>query len=1069
MRIQSNRYVTCTMAIAFAVSLFGTSLVADDKLVDFNRDIRPILSDRCFSCHGPDSVANKSGLRLDIGTEALDWGAFVPGEPASSAAIDRICSDNKSTIMPPPESKLSLSPDEIALLTRWVEQGAKYDKHWAFKELPEVIPVPEIGDSTWSRNDIDRFVLDRLRQEKLQPTAEADRWRWMRRVTFDLTGLPPTAEEISAFENDTGENAFERVVDRLLASPHYGERMAVPWLDAARYADSFGYQSDLLSPTWPWRDWVVRALNDNLPHDQFLAWQLAGDLLQDATSDQILATGFNRLHRMTNEGGSVHEEWKLEYVADRVNTFGTSMLGLTIECAHCHDHKFDPVSQRDYYNLSAFFNSIDEAGTYLDSVRVPTPSLLLPTVEQQAQQNALRTELAKIRFQIQDLKAQLSGQPFAEWKAANAKFLLTLPATARWSIDSKADDSSLPADWTPDTKLAADGKNELRATTSTANQIVDGKFGKALQMTGDAGVNFPNVAGKLDPWEPYSVSLWLKMPAELKDVVILHRQSGTDVGMYGTELVIKNGRLQFSAIRFWPGNALSIESIDPVPSDEWLHIAICNNGSATAGGMKLYVNGKSSSHVLHDSLNKSPGVGGSGFVLGERFRAPGLKHALVDELTVFNRDLSSIEMATLFASGDHVEDLFGAGRTIPLENFGDDELLEQFILQNTAMVSFHEQERKLVQQQLEQAQPINETMVMRELPVPQPAWVLHRGEYDAPRTDKNRAERLPPGEVMPFPDNLPRDRLGLAQWLTSPHHPLGSRVAVNRYWQMFFGTGLVKTSNNFGLQGEMPSHPELLDWLARDFVEHNWDLKRLCRKIVLSATYRQDSAAKPSLRERDPENTLLARGPAKRLSAEMIRDLALAASGLLDEKMGGPPVSPYQPADLWTENNSMTPGYQQSTGRDLYRRSLYTVWKRTTPMPNLTMFDATSREVCTIRRSDTSTPLQAMVLLNDVQFVEAARVLAEKSIQDNPDDSAERLNWIFVRLTGRSCSDGELETLQAMLEKQVAAFVANKDQATQLLQIGDSEPVADLDPVTVAATTVVVQAVLNADVSIWKR
>jgi len=1044
-------------------------LFGQESSPDFNRDIRPILSDRCFPCHGPDSAANHSGLRLDIGTEAIDWGAFVPHDPDSSAAMERIRSKDDTQVMPPPASKLSLTADEISLLEKWVGEGAKYDRHWAFKELPDSVAVPDTGDSTWPRDEIDRFVLQRLQQESLDPSGEAERWRWLRRVTFDLTGLPPTAEEIGAFENDQSENAHEKVVDRLLDSPRYGERMAVPWLDAARYADSFGYQSDLLSPTWPWRDWVVRALNDNLPYDKFLAWQLAGDLLPNATNDQILATGFNRLHRMTNEGGSVHEEWRLEYVADRVNTFGTSILGLTIECARCHDHKFDPVSQRDYYNLSAFFNSIDEAGTYLDSVRVPTPSLLLPTEEQQTRMNSLAAELADVREAARSLVTQLSGQPFAEWRSTAAEIRMQLPAVARWSMDALAEDNSIPADWTPDAKLAADGKSELRATTSTANRMVEGRFGKALQLTGDDGVNFPQVAGKLDPWEPYSISLWMRIPNGLNDAVILHRQSGTDVGMYGTELVIRDNRLQFASIRFWPGNALAIASTEPLPVDEWVHVAICNDGSGTAAGMKLFTNGVSSSHVLQDSLTKSPGVGDSGFVVGERFRAPGLKDSQIDELNVFGRALTAMEVRTLFESGDQVADLFVEGRLVPAGRFEVKDLLEQFLQQDESLKSLRDRERQLVQQELEQAAPVNETMVMREQPSPRPAWVLHRGEYDAPRTDANLAERLPPAEIMAFTDELSRDRLGLAQWLTAANHPLGSRVAVNRIWQMFFGTGLVGTSNNFGLQGEMPSHPELLDWLSRDFVDHQWDLKRLCKKIVLSATYRQDSATNGQLISLDPENRLLARGPAKRLSAEMIRDLALAASGLLDEKRGGPPVSPYQPADLWTENNSMTPGYQQSTGSDLYRRSLYTVWKRTTPMPNLTLFDATSREVCTIKRSDTSTPLQSLVLLNDIQFVEAARVMAEKAVQTHPDQADGRLSWIFVRLTGRNCTEQEMNTLRAILDGQAEYFGKEPEQATKLLSIGDQKPVTALDPIQVAATTIVVQAVLNADVSIWRR
>jgi len=1049
--------------------------------IEFNRDIRRLLADRCFVCHGPDEAANDSGVRLDNEADALDAEVWVPGDPEQSTLVERIESDDEDEMMPPADSGLKLTPDEIKLLREWIKQGAKYEKHWAFQPLPKAIEIPKIAnakpETDWCRNPIDHFIFARLEQEKLAPSEEAERWRWLRRVTFDLTGLPPSIKSIRAFENDASPNACETVVDRLLDSPEFGRHFATSWLDMARYADSFGYQSDQLSPTWPYRDWVVRALNSNLPYDQFLSWQIAGDLLPDATSDQKTATAFNRLHRQTNEGGSVVLEWQTEYVADRVNTFGTAMLGMTIECARCHDHKFDPVSHQDYYNLAAFFNSIDEWGMYHDSSRVPTPTLLLPNAKQKNRILEIENELQKVQQQLADSKNAIEAETLSQW-LGTVKVLAVPKPVVHWTLDEFAADSTLPAQSIPasneSNQAGESPTSKLAAKSSTANKIVQGRHGHALKLTGDDPVNFP-APGSLKIWERYSISLWMKIPADLGDAVILHRQGGTDVGFFGTELSLRDGKLLFAASRFWPGNAVAIETAKAVARDQWIHIVVSNQGTGDASGMTIRVNptikpGRSAkgvaateTRVVRDRLTKAPKAGGSGFVAGERFRSTGFKNGLIDDIRFYDRPLS---LAEAELAGDP------AAKALKFGDLPREIALEQFLVSSESHQNLVKKRSAAVKALLEFRLGVVETMVMEEMPENRSAYVLARGEYDAPRSEKNIARRETLSGLPPMSDDLPRNRLGLAMWLVSDDHPLTARVAVNRFWQSFFGSGLVGTPEDFGLQGQTPSHPELLDWLARDFVSGGWDVKRLCKQITLCSTYRQSSRCSETLRQRDPKNLLLARGPSGRLSAEMIRDLALKASGLLKEKRSGPPVSPYQPPNLWRENNTMTPAYKQSVAAGLYHRSLYSVWKRTSPLPNMLNFDATSREVCTVRRTTTNTPLQALVLLNDVQFVEAARALADR-VRAKSNETGDRIDTMFILLTGRAASDEERKLLTELYTEQKQIFTNAPGEAEKFLSVGQSpasrKKTESVNKPELAALTVVAQAVLNCDASIWKR
>ncbi len=1013
--------------------------------VDFQREILPILSDRCFLCHGPDEGTRQADMRLDLRNDLLDH--VEANSPDDSEIWIRISSNDELERMPPPESNLSLTDIEKELIRQWIEEGANWSRHWSLEPLPKTVEIPEVVDSKWPANPIDRFVLAKLESMEQTPTQVAPRWRWLRRVTFDLTGLPPTPDEIGAFENDLSPEAFETVVARLLSSPRFGEQMAISWFDAARYADSYGYQSDLLSPTWPWRDWVIRAINENLSYDQFLTWQLAGDLLPDATTDQILATTFNRLHRMTNEGGSIELEWHTEYVADRVNTFGTSILGMTFECARCHDHKFDAITHQDYYNLFAFFNNIDEWGMYNDSSRVPTPSLLLPNDEQQRSMSAARMELERAKSAVDDYRASMSSITSVPAEAMNSE--LQIAPIAAFDFESLVDNKWLT------NEICADQPGE----TGPANILVPGKTGNGIKLTGDDDVSIGKVENGLNPWERFAVSMWVWIPEDLNDVVLLHHTGGTDVGVFGTNLTLFEGKFRFSMSRFWPGNALAIESNRAAKKGKWTHIVIANEATGSADGLQLYVDSVSENHILRDYLTKRPDTGGNGFTLGARFRSAGFKNGIIDELKVFDRPLSAVEVRVL--TGTAASDV--ESRISPSDRAQHALLVDKKYNELAAT-------RAAACKSLLDAQTdILEVSVMREMDQVQVAWVLARGNYDSPRTDSNRAHRIAPSALPPFGDETSNNRLSLARWLTGSEHPLTSRVAVNRLWSNFFDSGLVATMNDFGVQGHRPTHPELLDWLARDFIDSGWDVKRFCKQLVLSSTYRQDSVAQAEAWKTDPKNEMLARGPSRRLSSEMIRDLALSAAGLLNDTPGGPPVSPYQPDNLWQEDNSMTPAYQQSVGTDLYRRSIYTVWKRTAPIPNMLLFDSAGREVCSMSRTATNTPLQALVLLNDPQFVEAARVMAENEIKLRSDDTETSIRSMFMQLTGREPGDQELSLLVEHYKEQLVWFGENPADAEKILAIGQNPVQAGLAKPSIAALTVVAQAILGCDASIWKR
>jgi hypothetical protein len=1016
--------------------------------IDYNFHIRPLLAERCFPCHGPDERKRKADLRLDTAEGALESGVIVPGRPDESELVARITAGNADR-MPPPKSNLTLSQEEIALIRRWVAEGAEYKPHWALLPLPDEVPAPRVKAPAWPADPIDLFILARLEHAGLAPAPPAPREAWIRRASFDLTGLPPSPAEVDAFLADTAPDAFEKVADRLLASPRFGERMATEWLDVARYADSFGYQADGDSHVWPWRDWVVRTFNANLPFDQFLTWQIAGDLLDHPSRDQRLATAFCRLRRMTNEGGSIPEEFRNEYVADRVQTFGTAILGLTVECARCHDHKFDPITQQDYYGLGAFFNSIDEWGTYDNAQFRPTPTLPLPTPEQERALTAHAAEVARWEARVSAAEPAREAV-FRAWLAREDRKPEVPGLVGHYPLDTRLDKDQL--------ENLADPKHP--GTTTAANVLVPGKIGQALRFSGDDPLNLPGGLDRLDRDRPFTVAFWLQVPEPPQRAVIFHRQAGTDTGFHGAELAFDEGRLAFAMIRFWPGNALAVRTRSAFPAGRWVHVAVSSDASGRAAGARIDLDGQPADlEIVRDGLTKNLEAGGSGLTFGERFRSPGLKDGLIDEIRIYDRALSPIEVAHL-ADGHALDDALARRDEARLRPY-------YFGAMDSTVAEAREGLCQARERLFATQTGIFEIMTMEELSQPRPAFILARGRYDAPK-DRPVARRTP-SALPPFPNDAPRDRLGLARWLTDPRHPLTARVAVNRFWQLFFGKGLVATPENFGTLGALPSHPELLDRLARDFIASGWDTKRLCRRIVLSSTYRQRSAAGPELRGRDPENVLLGRGPSRRLSAEMLRDAALCAGGLLVEQLGGPPVKPYQPPGLWKGQNAFLPEYTPDKGPGLYRRSLYTFWRRTSPPPNMILFDAPSREVCTARRQATSTPLQPLVLLNDPQFVEAARGLGERMLREGGAATADRLAFAFRWGTSRRPSERELALLLTLHQRQLDQFQRQPKAAVAYLRTGDRPLPADLDPAALAAAAVVANAILNLDASLMIR
>lgn len=1035
--------------------------------VDFNLHIKPILSDRCFACHGPDKNTREADLRLDNADgafAALSSGngkAIVPGSLHKSELIRRILSEDPEEQMPPANSNLVLTPEEKAMLIKWIDEGAEYKPHWAFIP-PQKPEVPEVTNKAWTiHNPVDNFVLANLPSKGLSPAAEADKERLLRRVTMDLTGLPPTVTEIDAFLQDKSPQAYEKVVDRLLKTYAYAERMAMEWLDVARYADSHGMHADGWRMMWPWRDWVIKSFKNNMPYDQFSTWQIAGDLLPNATKEQILATAFNRNHPMTAEGGVIDEEFRLKYVFDRTNTIGTAYLALTVECAQCHDHKFDPITQKEYYSLSAFFNNVKELGMTGDDGNYG-PMLLLPD-EKTEKEIALLDE--KIAAKEKEL---LLSEEKAE---AIVQFISNIIPKE----DKRGLEVYLPFEKVK-TVITKDKNKELQVdglplvTSSGTPEVVKGKAGSALLFTDEYDEVSVKEKGNYEMHESFSVGMWVNTSKKEKDKTqTLIGNTGNKNNFWrGWEFYLDStNHLSVRLIHSLPHNFLHIRSSQEIPLNTWTHVAFSYNGSGKASGVSLYINGeKATTATPYDRLYKSIKTIDDvkhlsqirPLKVGRSYRAFtgefGIFKGMIDEIYLYNRALTPLEIGRL-------------AHTDPQP--GSNSRQEYMASQNPAYQTVEQELHALREAKIKLMNDVPEIMVMEEMPKPRPAFVLNRGQYDAPR---EQVQPATPQSVLNFPDNLPKNRLGLSKWLFDANNPLTARVTVNRYWQLFFGKGLVKTAHDFGSQGNLPTHPLLLDWLAVTFRESGWDVKKLMKLIVMSATYQQSSKSSKEVLAADAENIYLARGPQYRLPAEMIRDNALAASGLLVSWVGGESVKPYQPEGLWTEKNNfshMLFDYVPSKGDSLYRRSMYSFIRRTSPHPAMIAFDATARDVCMVKREITNTPLQALVLLNDPQFVEAARVMAVRVQQEAGDILEKQLELAFRLTTSRKPRSKEIDLLKELYQSQYTRFSKNSKQADELLQVGEYRQEPGLDKIKTAALAMVASTMINHDESYMKR
>jgi hypothetical protein len=1025
-----SRYLL-PLAVAGLVFVARADAAPKAPAVDYGRHILPILAENCFACHGRDPKARKASLRLDERQVAIAKKAIVPGKPAESGVIERLTTDDQAHAMPPRKTGKRLKPEQVALIRQWIEQGAPYTTLWSLVP-PRKPALPAVKDTAWPRNPIDSFILARLEAEGLRPSTEVDRVRLARRASLDLTGLPPTPEEVAAFIADRSPEAYEKFVDHLLESSRYGEHMARFWLDLARYGDTHGLHLDNYREMWPYREWVIGAFNHNLPFDRFLVEQLAGDLLPAATEDQVIASGFNRCHVSTAEGGSIEEECYVRNVVDRVDTFGAAILGLSVGCCRCHDHKYDPLRTKDYYSLFAFFNSLDESAldgnnaVYPPVVRVTTPELLRAEEGLRQRADAIRkTIVAEVARVAYDETADAKAPD----KADRVEYVWiddALPPgvqTGAGGFNAAWDFVAGPAN------PVHSGKLSIKRSGNGLNQNYFEKASPGLRV-GEGDVLFAYV--HLDPKKPP------------KEIMLQWFTDGWNHRAYWGANLIDWGadkttqRLYFGALP---------------AAGKWVRLEVeaakvgIRPGAVITGWAFTQFDGT----AWWDKagiLTRTPQAGQS-----------------------FDTLAGWLAVQQAAGGGALPKDVQEAIKTDPAKRTPEqrkrlrDTFVELGWTKTRAIFDpLHRQFADIEQERVKLRQTMPTTLVSRELPTPRQAFILKRGEYEL-KGDK--VDRQTPVSLPPMPADLPRNRLGLAKWLISPEHPLTARVAVNRLWQQVFGVGLVRTAEDFGSQGEPPSHPELLDWLAVQFREDGWDVKRMMKRLVTSAAYRQSSRVTPDRLAKDPNNRLLSRGPRFRLDAEMMRDQALFVSGLLVEKVGGPSVKPPQPAGLWEAvgyTASNTARFTPDVGHEkVHRRSMYIFWKRTSPPPMMNALDAPSREACVIRRERTNTPLQALLLLNETQYVEAARALAERTLHEAGTTPEARIVRMFQRVTCRAPDRDELAVLLAAYQDHHATYDRDLEGAKHLIEVGETKPDAKLDPRDLAAWTMIANIILNLD------
>ncbi len=1046
-------------ALAAIVAAAGSGLLAADssEALSFNRDIRSILVENCFSCHGADSAGRKADLRLDQRDQAVESGSIVPGDPDSSVMLDRIFSDDPEEVMPPPETKKTLTPEQKALLVRWIKEGAEYEPHWSF--IPPAKPaVPAVKNESWVKNPIDAFILARLEAKGLAPAPEADRRTLARRAAFDVTGLPPDPAAVEAFVADARPDAYERYLDSLFAMPEWGEHRGRHWLDYARYADTHGIHFDNEREMWTFRQWVVEAFNKNLPFDRFTELQLAGDLVDlgpdapaDAVLDARIGSGFNRCNMTTNEGGIIDEEYVVLYARDRTETTATVWMGLTVGCAVCHDHKFDPVSAKDFYALSAFFNNTTQRAKD-GNIKDTPPILPVPLPED-------RPRLAELERLLPGAKQSVVERK----KAARAEFASFLAAATPDSIAA-----TLPQD-TPLVSLplaeGEGGKTHVALLGKETDLPLSPKTSWQAGPTGKPAVTLDGKAaeiasaGDFEHDQPFTISFWIKPPANDSAYAVVARMD--DKAEYrGWDAWVQARRVGMHMVHAWPNDAFKVVAEAQLPADAWTRVALAYDGSGKAEGLKVYYDGKPQKLAFEANKFKRNTIKTTApLTIGSRTPGSSAHGVGLADLVILGRALSEAEVRGVSQAATLAEIV----KLPPPERAKAAAGLYDWWLssQDQAFITATKTAADLEAEMATIRGRGTIAHVMAEKPELPKAHILDRGEYDK-RKEEVTADT--PAALPPFPESLPRNRLGLAKWLLAPEHPLTTRVTVNRFWQEVFGTGLVKTAGDFGITGDLPSHPELLDWLAVDFREQGWDVKRLFRQLLTSAAYRQAAVTTPEKIAADRDNRLVSRGPRFRMDAEMIRDQALAASGLLARKLGGPSVKPYQPEGVWEAvamPESNTKRYVTDSGEKLYRRSMYWFWKRSAPPASLDIFNAPAREICTVKRERTNTPLQALVTLNDPQFVEAARALADLALEQPGDDTA-RFDFVARRLLARPLEPDEREVVGASLARLAEHYAAHPDDAAKLVAVGESKP-RSADLPRLASWTMLVNQLSNLD------
>jgi hypothetical protein len=1047
-----------SIGLAALVGFSLTSSIAAERKLEFNHDIRPILSENCFACHGVDSAARKAGLRLDIFEDATaprkdNKYAIAPGKPDESEMMRRILTTNEDDLMPPPKSHKVLTAEQKELLRQWIAEGAQYQPHWSLIS-PSRPAVPQVRNKRSVRNPIDNFIFARLEAENLKPAPEADRRTLARRLSLDILGLPPKSEEVEAFVKDKSPDAYEKYVDLLMSSPHWGEHRGRYWLDAARYGDTHGIHIDNFREMWTYRDWVINAFNRNLPFDQFTIEQLAGDLLPNPTMEQKIASGFNRCNITTSEGGAIDEEYIVLYARDRTETASQVWLGLTAGCAVCHDHKYDRLSQKEFYELSAFFNNTTQKA--MDGNVKDTPPIIpVPLKEDRARFEALPAEKKIAETAVEDRK-KAAEPDFAAWMKATPADALkgSLPKDAPAFFASLSDNQ--------EKTLAVQVAGKARTLTLATNVTwQDGAVAEKAFST--STTTTPELAdvGDYDTSQSFSVAVWVRL-GESRDGGLLSRMNEDDA-FRGWDLWLEGGgKPGTHIVHKWPDDALKVVSKKAIEPNRWTHVCLTYDGSAKSGGVKIYIDGESQAFDIQADKLKGTTRTTVPFKIGQRNKTSPVEKAGLQDLRIYSRVLKSSEIKNLGTSMR-----MGWLVAKPAESRTKEESSELYSRWLTTTDKPYQQAVAKVAAIQKEDQQIRSrgtiAHISNERDTPAEAYVLFRGEYDK-RRDKVGPET--PEALPPMPADFPKNRLGFAKWLLQPEHPMTTRVTVNRFWQELFGTGIVRTAGDFGVSGEMPSHPELLDWLAVEFRDGGWDVKKFFKLVVTSATYRQSAAVTSDKIAKDRDNRLLSRGPRFRMDAEMVRDYALAASELLVPKIGGPSVKPYQPDGVWEAVamiGSNTRDYKRDTGENLYRRSVYTFWKRSAPPASMDIFNAPSRETCAVRRERTNTPLQALATLNDTQMVEAARLLAERAIKDGGEKPTERLDYLARRLLARPLKSDERKISEDVLKDLLAHYKAAPKDAEALVTVGDWKADASVDKPTLAAYTMVANQLMNLD------